>query len=156
MKYNREDLPHRLSALPTARYDLNRRIHELQTDDADTIESLVGVTSQISSGAIPRLSAEDATMKVSDILVQLDNRRQYVLQLLEKYLAEDKALRDLQVAVDQLPPDQRMLVKKSYFEMRTSKELEAEYGTDRTTIYRKKQAALDLIYNNLMEAENHD
>lgn len=142
----REDLPKRLSALPMARADLNRRIRELQEDEPATIEQLVGVTSRMIPGELPGGESKNYSGRVADILTELDKRKEYVLVLLDKYMKEDQEIRELQLAVDQLPAAKRILVKQKYYDLMTTRELEEETGSDRTTIHRQLTIALDLIY----------
>ena len=150
---HREDLPKKLSALPMARADLNRRIRELQDDETGTIEQLVGVTSRMIPGELPGGGSKDFSGRVADILVELDQRKYYVLALLEKYMQEDKEIRELQIAIDQLPASKRQLIKKRYYDMMTVHELEEETGSDRTTIHRQISTALDLVYEYLQNEE---
>ena len=150
---HREDLPKKLSALPMARADLNRRIRELQDDETGTIEQLVGVTSRMIPGELPGGGSKDFSGRVADILVELDQRKYYVLALLEKYMQEDQEIRKLQIAIDQLPASKRQMIKQRYFAMMTVHELEEETGSDRTTIHRQITTALDLVYEYLQNEE---
>jgi|ERR1035437_1291557 RNA polymerase sigma factor (sigma-70 family) len=153
---SREQLPGILRGIHEQKKELQKQIHELQADDLDMIEGMSVRAQQVSSAPLAGCGTYDAHDKVRDILVKLEGRKASVINSIEQCLAKYDIIKEILDAVDELPNDQRRIIKRCFFDGMSQTDLSKDLNIDRTTVYRKMQVALDTLYELLNRGEKDE
>lgn len=144
---SRDQLPGILRGIHEQKRELQTQIHEMQTEDLDIIEGLTVTTKQISPMPLVGCGTRDMHDKMADILVSLELRKTDVIYRIERCLIKYDVIKEILDVVDELPNDQRRIIKSLFFDGITQADIAKELNVDRTTVYRKLQVALDTLYD---------